>query len=119
MLKRRLNCKLTRPEAATLPEAIHLGVESTGDYHRLLAERAHARGITVYVLNPHDVHHYARALGRRAKTDRVDAALLARYLAQEHAGLHPWQPADPGPKPSDPTAQTPRQSRGGQGVNGN
>ena len=80
---------------ATLPEAVHLGVESTGDYHRLLAERAHAQGITVYVLNPHDVHHYARALGRRAKTDRVDAALLARYLAQEHAGLHPWQPPTP------------------------
>ena len=32
---------------ATLPEAVHLGVESTGDYHRLLAERAHAQGITV------------------------------------------------------------------------
>ncbi len=80
---------------AALPEAVHLGVESTGDYHRLLAHHAHARRITVYVLNPHDVRHYAKAVGRRAKTDRVDAAVLARYLAQEHVGLHPWQPPTP------------------------
>ncbi len=32
---------------ATLPEVSTSGVESTDDYHRLLAERAHARGITV------------------------------------------------------------------------
>lgn len=47
------------------------------------------------MLNPHNVHHYARALGRRAKAGRVDAALLARDLARERVGLHPWQPPTP------------------------
>ena len=37
---------------ATLPEAVPLGVESTGDYHRVLIQHAHARRITVYVPPP-------------------------------------------------------------------
>ncbi len=79
----------------TLPATAHLGVESTGGYHGLLCRLAHARGLTVYVLNPKDVHHYAKALGTRAKTDRVDAQLIARYLHQEHEALHPWTPPTP------------------------
>ena len=58
----------------------------------MLARLAHGAGLTVYVLNPKDVSHYGHALGRRAKTDRVDALLLARYIAKEHKDLHPWQP---------------------------
>ena len=88
--ERALRCWL-----ATLPANTHLGLESTGGYHLALARLAHARGLTVYVLNPRDVRHYARALGRRAKTDRVDAQLIARYIAQEHAALHPWTPPTP------------------------
>lgn len=68
-----------------------IGMESTGSCHRLLAGLAHAAGHVVYVLNPRDIRHYGRALGRRAKTDRVDALLIARYLSQEHDGLHPWE----------------------------
>ena len=63
----------------SLPAHAHIGVESTGGYHELLARLAHGAGLTVYVLNPKDVSHYGHALGRRAKTDRVDALLLARY----------------------------------------
>lgn len=77
----------------TLPQHAHIGVESTGGYHELLARLAHQAGFTLYVLNPRDVHHYGNALGRRAKTDRVDALLLARYIAKEYDGLHPWQPS--------------------------
>ncbi len=42
-----------------------------------------------------DVHFYAKALGARGKTDRVDAGLIARYAAEHHAQLHAWQPGDP------------------------
>jgi len=51
-----------------------------------LADLAHAQGHTVYLLNPMETRHYFKALGARAKTDRVDATLLARMIAQEHAG---------------------------------
>lgn len=78
-----------------LPHGCRIAVESTGCLHRLLAREALAAGHTIYVLNARDLSHYARSLGRRAKTDRLDAALIARYLAHEHQNLHPYQlPSD-------------------------
>jgi transposase len=72
-----------------------LALESTGRYHLTLARLAHAHGVRVYVLNPRDVKHYARGVGQRGKTDRLDAQLLARFIAHEHAELHAWQPPTP------------------------
>jgi transposase len=76
-----------------LPAASRIGLEATGRYHELLADLAHGLGFAVFVLNPKDTRHYARAVGMRAKTDRVDAALIARLLAHEHAHLRPYTPA--------------------------
>lgn len=76
----------------TLPPGARIGLESTGNYHENLARLAHRAGFTVHVLNPRDVRHYANAVGKRAKTDHVDALLVARFIAHEHADLHPWQP---------------------------
>ena len=42
-------------------------MESTGIYHELLAELAHKRGLLVYVLNPKDARHYAKAWGFAAR----------------------------------------------------
>lgn len=75
---------------ATLPAGSRIGVESTGEYHELVAHLACARGLQVFVLNARDLRHYARALGLRGKTDRVDAQLIARYVAGEKARLTPW-----------------------------
>jgi transposase len=74
-----------------LPESCYVGVESTGSYHQVLTRQAIAAGHTVYLLNTRDLSHYARALGRRAKTDQLDAQLIARYLAREHTHLHPYK----------------------------
>jgi transposase len=68
-----------------------IGIESTGQYHQLLVRCAILAGHTVYVLNPNDLSHYIHSLGRRAKTDRLDAQAIARYVAREHADLHPYQ----------------------------
>lgn len=76
----------------SLPASSRIGLESTGGYHELLADLAHAQGHTVFLLNPLDTKHYASAMGRRAKTDRVDAELIARLIAQEHARLRPYTP---------------------------
>lgn len=75
-----------------VPADSRLAVESTGIYHQLVASLAQARGLSVYVLNACDVHHYARAIGRRGKTDRVDAQVISRYLREHHAHLHPYVP---------------------------
>lgn len=76
-----------------LPKGTIVAMESTGVYHRLLAGRAHAAGMRVFVLNSRDVYFYAKALGARGKTDRVDARLIARYVAEHHRKLRCWQPA--------------------------
>jgi transposase len=83
---------------ATVPKGSIVAMESTGVYHQLLAQRAHAAQMQVYVLNARDVHFYAKAMGMRGKTDRVDAGLIARYAAEHHAKLHAWQPGEQGHK---------------------
>jgi len=75
-----------------LPAGSRIGIESTGSYHELFAEAAHQLGFRVFLLNPKDTRHYAKAVGLRGKTDRVDAKLLARMIAHEHTKLHAWIP---------------------------
>ena len=78
-----------------LPAGSRIGVESTGTYHELFAEAAHQLGFLVFLLNPKDTRHYAKAVGVRGKTDRVDAELIARLIAHEHTKLHAWIPPTP------------------------
>jgi len=78
-----------------LPAGSRIGVEATGSYHELFAEAAHQLGFAVFLLNPKDTRHYAKAVGLRGKTDRVDAALIARMIAHEHTKLHAWIPPTP------------------------
>lgn len=79
----------------TLPAGSTIALESTGRYHEKLAFAAHAKGFVVYLLNPRDVRHYARAMGMRGKTDKLDAQILARYAAHEHTELRAWVPPSP------------------------
>ena len=61
-------------------------LEATGGYERdLVALLLHA-GLKVVVANPRQVRDFARGLGRRAKTDPIDAGVLARFgqLVQPH-----------------------------------
>jgi len=78
---------------ATLAGGSVIAMESTGKCHGLLAELAHAAGMRVYVLNARDVYFYAKALGTRGKTDRLDAQVIARYAAEHQAELRAWSPA--------------------------
>ena len=78
-----------------LPAGSRIGMESTGTHHELFANAAHQLGFIVFVLNPKDARHYAKAVGQRGKTDRVDAELIARMIAHEHAKLHAWIPPTP------------------------
>lgn len=75
-----------------LPKGSIVAMESTGEYHQLLARLAHAAGMRVFVLNARRVYFYARGLEVRGKTDRVDAGVIARYMAEHGHKLHEWQP---------------------------
>lgn len=55
--------------------------EATGAYHRAFERTLGSRGLPMVKVNPRQARRFAEAIGRRAKTDRVDAAMLARLGA--------------------------------------
>jgi transposase len=59
------------------PELVVL--EATGKYERPAAVAVAAAGIAVAVVNPRQARDFAKAAGRLAKTDRIDAQVLARF----------------------------------------
>ena len=54
-------------------------LEATGGYESLVAAAIAGRGIAVAVVNPRQVRDFAKATGVLAKTDRIDARVLARF----------------------------------------
>ena len=54
-------------------------MEATGGYERGLATAATAAGVPAAVVNPRQVRDFAKAIGRLAKTDKLDAAVLAHF----------------------------------------
>ena len=60
---------------------VHIGIEASGRYERLAVAELAGAGLPVVVLNPAQVRHYAQAIGQRAKTDPIDARLIALFVA--------------------------------------
>ncbi len=56
-------------------------MEATGRMHRALLQSLRARGFSVPVVNPRQARDFAKAAGALAKTDRVDARILAAFGA--------------------------------------
>ena len=54
-------------------------LEATGGLQNVAAAELHMAGFTVAVVNPRQVRDFARSTGRLAKTDTLDAAVLARF----------------------------------------
>jgi transposase len=82
-------------QTAELPAGGHVVCESTGGYERALAQAVHRTGRLISVMNPRMVRDFARAQNRLAKTDRVDAKILAEY----------GQKMQPKPTPAPSAAQ--------------
>ena len=56
-------------------------VEATGGYEMIVSAAIAAASMPLAVVNPAQVRHYAQALGKRAKSDPIDAYVLARFGA--------------------------------------
>lgn len=54
-------------------------LEATGGYEAASATALGVAGLPVAVINPRQARDFAKSLGRLAKTDRIDAAVLARF----------------------------------------
>ena len=74
-------------------EILHIGMEATGAYSFPLAEYLVERGFLVSVVNPARIADFAKAELSRAKTDKADAKLIARYLLAMNPA--PWMPPPP------------------------
>ena len=57
--------------------------EPTGGYERVLQRALRARGILFVRVHPNDVIAFRKSRGIRAKTDRIDAGLIASFAADE------------------------------------
>jgi transposase len=75
-----------------------VALEATGPYSEGLAQAAFAAGHRVLVFNPRRVLEYARSTGRRNKTDRVDAEVIARFVVSQSPEERPWWQPLPAPQ---------------------
>jgi transposase len=64
-------------------------LEATGGFERAAVAALAAAGLAVVVVNPRQVRDFARATGQLAKTDQIDAGVLARFA----------EAVQPAPKP--------------------
>ena len=60
-------------------EAERIVLEASGGYELLVVAALAHRQLPVVVVNPRQVRDFARATGQLAKTDRIDAHILARF----------------------------------------
>jgi len=65
--------------AAVAPELV--AVEATGGFETVVVAALAAAGVPVVVVDPARVRAFATALGRRAKTDPIDAQVIAQFAA--------------------------------------
>ena len=63
--------------------------EPTGAYHHRLERQLGNAGVPMVKVNPLQARRFAEAIGRRAKTDAVDAAMLARFGALDALQTRP------------------------------
>jgi transposase len=77
---------------ALAPQLIVL--EATGGYERPLAAACTVAQLPVAIVNPRQVRAFAQALGRTAKTDAIDATVLAAFGARVQPAPRPVPDAD-------------------------
>jgi len=78
---------LVEQVAALAPTLVVL--EATGGLERPVSAALAAVGVPVAVVNPRQVRDFAKATGQLAKTDRIDAAVLAHFAAAVQPAVRP------------------------------
>ena len=69
-------------------------LEATGGLERAVVAALHGAGLPVVVVNPRQVRDFARALGQLAKTERLDARVLAAFAAAIKPPSRPIKTSD-------------------------
>lgn len=79
--------ELAKRLAALRPEVIAL--EATGGFETVAAADLTAAGFAVIIVNPAQVRAYGQALGQKAKTDMIDASLIAAFVQATKPQIRP------------------------------
>jgi transposase len=66
-----------------------VAIEATGGFETVVAAGLAAAGVPLLVVNPAQVRAFAQALGKRAKTDPIDAAVIAHFVEATKAQPRP------------------------------
>jgi transposase len=66
-----------------------VAIEATGGFETVVAAGLAAAGVPLLIVNPAQVRAFAQALGKRAKTDPIDAAVIAHFIEATKAQPRP------------------------------
>jgi len=66
-----------------------VALEATGGYETIAAAALASAGLPVVIVNPAQVRAFAKALGQRAKTDPIDAAVIAHFAEATRPEVRP------------------------------
>jgi transposase len=102
----RILKQLVAAEAARPGYKIHVILEAIGGYEAALVEALHGAGLRLSVIQPSRVRHFASAKNKHAKSDPIDAEVLAAF--GEAIQPPPTSPPQCGADPFDETGRTAR-----------
>jgi len=68
---------------------VAVAVEATGGYETVVAASLAAADLPVVVVNPAQVRSFAQALGKRAKSDPIDALVIAHFVEATRPEIRP------------------------------
>jgi len=71
-----------------------VAVEATGGYETVAVASLAVAGLPVVVVNPAQVRSFAQALGKRAKSDPIDAGVIAHFLEATKPQIRPLPDAE-------------------------
>lgn len=72
---------------------VAIGIEASGRYERLTVAELATQGLPIVVLNPAQVRSFGQAIGQRAKTDPIDARLIALFIEAVRPEVRPMADA--------------------------
>ena len=73
---------------------VTIALEATGGFETVVAAALAAASLPVAVVNPAQVRAFAQALGQRAKTNSLDAAVIARFAEAAQPAIRPLADAE-------------------------
>jgi len=73
---------------------VAVAVEATGGYETVVAASLAAADLPVVVVNPAQVRSFAQALGKRAKSDPIDALVIAHFVEATRPEIRPLPDAE-------------------------